>query len=84
MEYGDLEDLVSEDVNNALRIDASGKLFVSMSGGAQIQTDFDQDDNTKEDYIKNRPRINGSILKGNRVLPEDPLTNFEIEAIFGA
>jgi hypothetical protein len=39
---------------------------------------------TDVDYnlIKNRPQINSIVLEGDRALPEEELSNLEVEAIF--
>jgi hypothetical protein len=47
-----------------------------------VQADWEQDDASEPDYVKNRPMINEVILRGNRELPEFPLTNSEIDEIF--
>jgi hypothetical protein len=50
--------------------------------GGGAQPDWEVNDETNPAYIKNRPRINGVILVGNRILPEFPISNEEIFALF--
>ena len=51
-------------------------------GELTTPVDWEQDDESKPNHVKNRPRINGIILKGNRELPETAITNLEIENLF--
>ena len=51
------------------------------TGGTQVQADWEQDNTIHPSYVLNRPKINEIILRGNRVLPENPLTNLQIQAI---
>ena len=52
------------------------------AGSLDTPFDWEQEDHTQPDHVRNRPRINGIVLTGDRVLPEDPLTNLEIENLF--
>jgi len=58
---------------------------IDISGGGEItkvQSDWEQEDNSKPDYVKNRPKINNITLKGNRSLPEEPIPNTFILSLF--
>ena len=52
------------------------------SGELTTPVDWEQEDHTQPNYVRNRPMINGVVLTGNRELPEIPLTNLEIEDLF--
>ena len=47
--------------------------------GVFVQADWDQEEPSEPDYVKNRPRINEVVLVGNRELPEIAITNMEID-----
>ena len=54
------------------------------SNGEQVQADWNQDDSSQVNYVKNRPKINSVVLKGNRDLPEDAITNMRIIQIMNS
>lgn len=37
---------------------------------------------TEYDDLLNKPTINGTVLSGNRVLPENPISHYDIDEIF--
>ena len=52
-------------------LDANAVIDVCGEGGEQIQSDWNQTDNTQKDYIKNKPDLSGFITKS-----VDDLTNY--------
>ena len=48
--------------------------FDSLASAGSADVDYN--------LIKNRPQINSIVLEGDRVLPEEELSNLEVEAIF--
>jgi hypothetical protein len=48
--------------------------LTALGSGGAVTLDYD--------HLLNRPQINGVVLTGNRALPESPITNEEIDALF--
>jgi len=64
--------------------DEVNRLLNEGGAGIQVQADWEVDDPDSVRYIRNRPQVNNIILRGNRLLPEIPITNLEIEELLNS
>lgn len=70
-------------------LDANAVIDACGEGGGQIQSDWNQNDNTKKDYIKNKPDLSGFITKSvddltNYYLKSETYTKDEVASLIGA
>lgn len=70
-------------------LDANAVIDLCGEGIGQIQSDWNQSDNTKRDYIKNKPDLSGFITKSvddltNYYLKSETYTKDEVTSLLGA
>lgn len=70
-------------------LDANAVVDLCEEGVGQVQSDWSQTDNTKRDYIKNKPDLSGFITKSvddltNYYLKSETYTKEEVTSLIGA